>query len=699
MKKLVLASLLASAISLSPSFAAKSDNQELGIETGKKAMKIESGDCSLTIAGKTKVEHFFDRNLALLNREIPDEANYFKNTVDLSFDFAYGKKTFDHDAVKAFTKIRHKGIWGRPACFADSDGMSPAPVKLSDSLFGSHSHTSGKPLIWINEAWLQFSFNAIANVSPERLHTIKFGWFPFELGRGISLGSVYGLNREAVGLYSYPEDKGAPGILLHGDIKKDTLSYDLYYAKFECRTKSIGDTFNKTKEQLIGRKLSPWRGVGEDNDLFAARMKWKALHKSEYGTLEFEPYAFYQSASDQKVKVIADSSVTLGTIGMSVEHAYNGLEWGVEGAFNLGHQLVHAIDQNKIEIKRDKSGSMVEQFSHILDTRGTIKNALVTSDAGNENNSVQAAKQIITNDNSVLVVYDANGIPMLKVDNTPIFMSKKGRVLPGYVNKLRGFFVVTDVTKKLPQYNLDLSAAYGFASGDENPHTTRTCKTHMGFIGVHESYTGKRVSSVMFLDEMRGTLSIPGAIGFNVDTVDNNELSFTNLHHFGFGAKWNPIVAHKKFSFSPNVLFYWRDLAPKKFGKVLTRQKDPITNLPLFLDQNGQQTTTDTGNPFEVYELKTSNEDASSFIGSEFNLKTKIELLKDLELFGNFGMFVPGKMFTDIKGIPFKNAFGDDEFFDQLSEETGEETDTIRQDFRLGTDIAYHVNIGFSYSF
>ncbi len=673
MKKLALAILLAATFSISPCFAVKQSKNDVTLDVSKKehekqAFKIESGDCVLTIGGKTKIEHYFDRNIALLNRALPDEFNYLKNTFDLSFDAAYGKNKFGYNAVEVFTKIRHKGVWGRGAVFADSDGMAPAPIKLEDAVFGSHSHTSGKPLVWINEAWLQFAINAIADASSERLHTVKIGWFPFDVGRGISLGSIYGLNREGFGLNTYVEDKGAPGILLHGELKKDILSYDLYYAKFESRSKSLGDTLNEVKAPLLGRKLSPWRGVGKDNDLFAGRVKWKPLNESKFGTLELEPYAFYNSASDQRIVIVADSTMRLGTIGMALEHKHKSFEFGAEGAFNMGTQIVRAIDQNIIQIKRDgvrsqlvgindtpttlttSGGNLVQQYSQILDTAtadAPYPNALIT----NESNAV--AKLLVTNDNAPL-------------DSGNRFKSKPGRILPGYTNKLRGFMVVADITQKIEQYKLDLSVAYGFASGDTNPHVDRTDKTYSGFLGLHEGYSGKRVASVLFLDEMRGVLSIPGSLDANVNTADNNELAFTNMHHFGFGAKWKPIVLKKPFTLNPNMLAYYRAYATKKWSSLTQA---------------------------------TTNEDASRFIGTEFNLKTKMELLKDLEIFGNFGVFLPGKMFKDIQGIPFKNSFGNTDFFDELSQEAEVEVDDIKQQFRLSTNVAYHANIGLTYAF
>lgn len=657
MKKLALASILAATFSISPCFASKKQDKEIALNSTidnvageKKAFAIESGDCTLTIGGKTRIEHFFDRNIALLNRALPDEFNYLKNSFDLFFDVAYGNKKFGYNAVQAYTKIRHKGIWGRGAVFADSDAMAPAPIKLSDSVFGSHSHTSGKPLVWINEAWLQFALNAVANAPADRLHTVKLGWFPFELGRGISLGSVYGLNREGFGLNTYVEDKGAPGINLHGDIRKDVLSYDLYYAKFESRSKSLGDTLNETKARLIGRKTTPWRGVGKDNDLFAGRVKWKPFHKSVVGTLELEPYAFYQSASDQKIKIAADSSLKLGTFGLAAEHKYKSFEFGAEGAFNLGTQTVHAVDQNMIQMVRDDEGYIVEQYSHIVDI--TAPPTFLNKNARVNYDSSEAAKKTVYSDDTPIA---APGT----------FASKPGRISPGYTNKLRGFMVVADMSNKIEDYDLTLSAAYGFASGDKNPHIDKVCKTYQGFLGIHEGYSGKRVSSLLFLDEMRGILSLPGTLDAEMNVVDNNDLCFTNLHHVGFAGKWTPTLWKKKVTINPNLLAYWRALPTKKW---------------------------------DIKNEKTTNENASRFMGTEFNLKSKFELLKDLELFGNFGVFLPGRMFNDIQGISFKNSFGSTEFFDELSEEEVE-VDTIKQQFRLSNNVAYHANVGLTYSF
>ncbi|MFA6527202.1 MAG: hypothetical protein WCT20_02145, partial [Candidatus Babeliales bacterium] len=209
----------------------------------KERVAVKNGDYVFSTGGKMKIEHFFDKNADLLNHSIPDTLEYFKHCVDLNFDYAFGKEKFGYNAAEAFVELRHKGVWGKAMSASDKDAGGPgAPsiVVMDNVSLGGHTHDTGRTLAWVKEAWLQISPNAILNsTSVNYLHFLKIGWVPFELGRGIALGGVYGAGKDLFGLYSYGEDKATPGILLHGQLIKDKLSYDLYYSKFEERGKSF----------------------------------------------------------------------------------------------------------------------------------------------------------------------------------------------------------------------------------------------------------------------------------------------------------------------------------------------------------------------------------------------------------------------------------------------------------------------------
>lgn len=608
-------------------------------------LKIEKNDFSLGIGGKTKIEHFLQKNINFLNSHIPDEPQFFKNTFDLFFDLNYGQKTFNHNAVQAYMNLRHKGIWGRGAVFADSDATSPVDIRLSDSIFGKHSHTNGKPLVWIKDAWLKFSLNAACNTTnPENIHTVQIGWHPFDLGRGIALGSAYGLNRDNLGLYSYSEDKSAPGITLSGSFIKDMLSYDLYYARFEGRSKSIGDMFNTAKARIIGKQASPWRGEGKDDEVFAARLKFKPLNKSSFGTLEFEPYVMYNEASDQTIEFPSDTKMELGAFGLGMEHSYKGFEWGAEGAMNFGNERVYAIDRNSAYITRDANGFMVEQYTHIgKGPRPVTPNALLTKD------SKSAAATLNTSNNAQIP-----GTNFFNIKN------KDGldRFRPAYKNELHGWMAVADAAYTFETHNLTLAGAYGFASGDsQDIHGKEVDKKHHGFIGLHECYTGKRVRSCIILDERQ--TETPATLKINDEESDSG-LGFTDLQHIGGGITWKPTYCSKKFNINPNVLGFWKASTIKKFDAA-------------------------TG--------KVSDLDARKYMGTEVNILTSVEIIQNLKILGNFSFFVPGGFYTDEKGI----ALGKNDIFNKLSSEVQKTVNAA--DYRLGNNTAYHVNLGLEYLF
>ena len=248
----------------------------------KPKLSIRKGDYELTFKGGLKIENYYEDNAYMLNENIPDENEYFKETLDLDLDFEYGEEKYGYDAVEAYIGLRHKGVWGKPLSFADRDSGATfgAPVKLDETTFSNHQHYTGKSLLWLREGWIRLVLNSVFDSkSKNYLQSLQLGWFSFQLGRGIALGSGYGFNKEFLGLYTYTgEDKSAPGIDLFGELIKDTLWYDLYYAKFEERAKSFSDVIEPVKASYQGHKTTPWRGVNKDDEAVAARLKWTAAN-------------------------------------------------------------------------------------------------------------------------------------------------------------------------------------------------------------------------------------------------------------------------------------------------------------------------------------------------------------------------------------------------------------------------------------
>ena len=619
----------------------------------KKPFTVKRGDCELTMGGKAKVEHFFQSNIDMLNRSIPNQNEYFKQTVDLTFDVAYGKEKYGYTAAEFFLDLRHKGVWGKALSYADKDNgaISPNSVRLSDSVFGAHAHTSGKPLIWYKDAWLQFSWNAVFGLETDKIHTFKAGWFPFEMGRGIALGGVYGLNKENLGLYSYAEDKAAPGLLLHGDLIKDRLTYDLYFSRFEERSKSLSDTVASVKRHRVD--LAPsghiWRGINKDDDLFAGRVQWNPCKNHEtFGTVMVEPYAFYNAASDQTVEIAPDARTTWGSYGVMLEHEVNGFEWGFETAFNYGKQHLFNIDRNTTELKRDANGFIIERYTHIVD--GTDSKVPVTA------NSQKAAAVILANQS-----YTTN----VAIPGYPTYFSKTGRYRPAFDNHFGGWMAVADMGYTFEKLDLKVALGYSYASGDVDPTIDERNKTFSGFVGLHEYYTGKRVRSVIMLDER--LTRRPQAISAGQLDPKAGDFTFTDLQTVGISATWTPKCFIKDLSINPNLIGFWKAKPGYAFVATPTHQKH--------------------------YGVGSLTEKAASYMGTEFNVCTKFSMLKDLNFFANAAVFAPGAYYNSVKGVSVDARL----FSDIEDDPRNDIKDALN--FRLGSDTAFHLNMGIEFKF
>ena len=607
---------------------------------------FEQKDMLFTFGGLFREEFLYAENPIMLNDSIPDGYDFFKQTLDLLFNFKYGKETFGHDAIELFMDIRQKGIWGD---VGKAVKTAKENVKVSDSVVSGHSHLNTKPLLWLRDAWLKVSLNALLDGNDDHLHTVKIGWFPFYVGRGISLGTIYGASREFVGIYTgYQNDLDAPGINLHGDIFKDRLSYDLYFSRLEEKGASLSDTFNHVKSQLVGRASNPWRGEAKDNNLYVARLLAKAIKEDKhYGTLDLEPYVIYNEASDRNIEVTADGKSYLGTAGLALEWGHKNFEVGGEVAANFGHLRARALDRNVINIKRDDEGKLCEVYSHICDENGN--KALVT----------KANKAIVRN--SIVLDKDCDVESLNCQEIGGGLTNAANRFRPSFKSDYDGFMGVIDAAYTFDGADLKIATEFGYASGDENPLLDERDNSFNGFVGLQEAYSGKRVPSVYVLDARK--LKRPLTSRFD-DRDAMDDAAFSDIFYWGGGVTWYPIESNSdKFKINPNVLVYWKSDKSPKFD-------------PCACDGAGAFT----------------DEDASRHLGTEFNIRARYEMLDNLLLNVDFAMFFPGDFYDDVKGLPLPG-----DVFKRLDLPDGTGVDSAK--FRLSNDTAWLINIGLTFKF
>lgn len=626
----------------------------------KEPLSFDFGNLHGRAQIKFKPETFIAKNSNLLNNANDSDWLYFnRSTVDVSFDLLWGKQTFGIDITEFFATLRNKATWGNSETIAQTTEQE---VKLLEAVFGPHRHSITRQIVWIREAWLKFMINEAFGLM-RHPHYFTLGYFPFELGRGIALGSAFAVNPRFLGFFSDNSiDQYAPGFKITGELPNH-VTYDLYGEIVDNRGDSFFNTTLKVRGQEFGRKNRQERGAGKVTYIVAGRLKW--IPKSERNLLvSFEPYVLYNNVPEQSVEFVADSSAELGTIGLAGEFVIGDFEWGFDSALNVGHQDVRGWDRNKIEFE-NRGGAAVLVNSQVVtaDPNIVAKPPKVLYDPNSTDG--KAIQQII---NTTLENASQNGAFIGAVGATTLF-NNLFRFRNPHRNILKGWMVVADAAYWLYRREFKIAATVGAASGDKNPNqniddpnSVQFDGDFKGFIGLQELYSGSRVQSAFFLGGA-GRIPRPLAIpleGEGLDELPTTISGFTNLIFVGGALHWYPRFCGRGWAIRPNVLAYWQEHATNRFD-LATQMSSP--------------------------------RNARNFLGTELNTFMDVDLMRDLKLYVVASMFIPGDHFTDIRGTPLNKD--QRKILDRL-DVTGVDNDRLPL---LGNDNAYTLNIGLEYRY
>ena len=328
------------------------------------------------ISGKLKTgDTYYGKNISQLNScNSEDRVFYTKHSLDLNADLAY------LDLLKSRFTLRSKAVWGSP----EVAPTTTESTKILNSVGQRHKHFIPRHVLWMREAWLEFSLNEALGLSFfDKPQTFILGAFPFQLGRGIALGDAYAVSPNYLGFYSDSAvDQYAFGGKLGGDLAGDWLSYDLYGAILNNLSNSLSKTGQKMLGQQYGRLSHPERGFGKINFVIAGRFNILALNDEKKGKFNFEPYFLYNNDPEQHVDFVGDSSSKLGTIGIAGEFESDRFEFGFDTALNFGSQQIKGWDRNKIDLQ-NRNGVAQEINTHVyVNVDPTSTNGAAVTDLG-----------------------------------------------------------------------------------------------------------------------------------------------------------------------------------------------------------------------------------------------------------------------------------------------------------------------------
>lgn len=616
-----------------------------------------NGDYEYNFMGTYRPEMFFGKNITFLNNnEVDDKVWYARHTIDAKINILYGAKSYGKNVAECLMGLRNQAVWGNPASIAST---TDAEVKTLDAVNGPHSHDIPRLVPWFRELWLRLDLVQVLGLCIKNKHDLTFGLFSFELGRGISLGNAFAVGPGVLGFYTdFNVNQFAPGALMHGELVKDVLFYDLYAAILNNKSSKLADTGARILGQEYGKRDRPARGFGKINYLIAARLNWYAFASECFGTLRFEPYGLFNNDPEQKVEFPADASSRLGTIGLASEYIHDRFEFGFDCAFNLGQQRVKGWDRNIIELAIDADNNCIKQVnSQVVDQNGVKVAHNPTSPNG---------KKIQTAINTTFQNESQNGKKFGTVGTTDLVNTNR-RFSDGYTNKFHGWMFVTDAGVWLYKKDLQFAVTAGIASGDDNPNIDNRDGTFDGFISLQELYSGKRVKSAFVLGgagKIKRPLSVPDPDEVQAPSPFASTISgFTNLVFTGGSLLWTPREYKKEFSLNTNVLAYW--------------QEHPT-------------------NKYDALQRKEIEEKASTFLGTELNLFFHYFILKDVKLFFVGSIFIPGAHYTQVKGLPLdKNQ---DRALVELLDRL-DRTGTLDPIPNLSDNTAYTFNLGLDFRF
>ncbi len=574
----------------------------------KSIAPAQGSNQAIKATGKIVKEVYANRNMIFLNNANPyDRAFRYRTTADGILVTTYGdnKKNPMLDA-KIAVRFRYDG--GTDALVR----TSPTPVTLAGAPLVIPGSSIQKSTLWLRELFMKISLDQNQD---ESLYYLKFGSFPYELGRGIALGSAYN-SGGFLGLDPrFSIDQFAPGGLLHADIVKGTLSGDLYYAMLSNPNSSFKENTEVIRlNELTEYSSNGYRGLNRQVWVTSGALHWKAINLKDL-KLNVDPYAYMFVSPDQNLEFPADSDSQLYAIGTALEMKNGRFEWGFDTAFQGGQTRVKAWDRNYTKLVNN-DGTVSVQYTKIYTDPAFTTFAIATND---NKAAIAAAPK----------GFDQNGLEI----GTSGLYNGPDRFRPAQKFFYHGYFFVTDASYELIAKQLKICADTGFVSGhldnfnDINSFTQAQMEhqNFNGFIPLQSVYSGKRIQHLVMLNTgvPRFTVQDPTVplsqqhVASRITGVATLTDKFTNLAYTGLGLECTPAkFADQKATIKPVALYYWMAQAPTLADGTI----------------------------------------ASHALGTALSLEFMATIKECLDMGGYAGWMIPGKQYQQFAGTQLKDG-------------------------------------------
>lgn len=661
----------------------------------------------LAYGGAVKTDYYVVRHATTLDKNQKDDAiDQFRQRSELALAVSHKMDQFrDHPVVEGRVTLGNTMFWR--TLYQPRNVLAAAAASEFDLVFPPVQ-------VHMQEAWLKLNVDQLFSNNEPAAMGIKLGFFPFFVGRGITLGDwynggsyIYGFSNTAVQMQS---PKFPPGALMSGNIIKNTLDYDIYFSPSvgeDIRNDNIGFT----------HKDSPLTTLSQRH-IIAARLRstFDIMDKSK---LYVEPYFVYYNSPRHGNRSTFDSQLKVLTPGVMLDFKGAGFEINFEAARQFGNMSIkEKLNSNRPNrerfLVRDNATGKVsypipsgKNLAHHLRPASSDDPAIVSTALKSDGT---ASGSQTSGFHYVPVSYDqwaastSPGSNFKDTDQTRYFEYHPAREVD-----LAGRMVVCDIRYTFDEAPVQIAASFGYFSGDEypfnddsdkffvdqnvNPSLSPAKKSYKHFLPFREYYyTGLWAFPMVMMNA--GLVPRPYNMSYRDLNTLNEQACPTNLIYIAAGFSISPINNLEEFRINPNVCSYWTDHA----GPMWEIGKDQPNMVKVEEDnaEKASRVSSET-NQKKVYKRLNGWESVKkggTHLGWELNCLANYKITNNLDLMVKGGVFFPGQVYKDAAGQPnettqklIKEVQPNGSFF-EYNENKG-----------LGTDTAYGFNIRLAYIF
>lgn len=618
---------------------------------------------------------WYGANLELLNSNNSfDQYSFIDYTLDTGFTNIQKQWPKVETPLTFDFKMRFKGVMGDVGHYTQT---TSTPIKIGRAMNDvQHSHEIRRLLFWARELWMKYSFNEIDPATS----FFKIGLFPFTLGNGFSLGDAHILGKVIPGRFTQEViDQYRPGMVLSHTITPGYSYLQNYLAFIKMNSAGFNAAGAYTNAQNLETKNKPFRGPFKKSIIVATQLYIDPYGKESEQHAIFKPYFMFFKNNDCAIEFESDSEISLYTLGTVFKYERNGFTFNAEFSKNFGHQKVKAWDRNYVT----DSGSTFQTHLFYVPS-GTA--GVDFTDTNFDTNGVTDPDDfefstlfITPNDQAQS---KSNGETFAVETSTPgtydLFKNSYTRFRNAYTNKFTGWMAYIDLMYETGQWSF--SGAAGCFSGGSPPNDsedkimlTRLSsghnyqdhnKTYSGFIGVEQMFTGKALRSNFLFEaqKMQQCLCVSNKLTHPL---------LSNMIFLGCGVNYHKEKEYGFFNGELNIISFLQHTATQKGYNY------------------------DLSDSLTLNYTTAHNDDAMKYLdthlGTEINLHLSGAIAKDVHIFGEFAVFIPGNYYQDANGkyvpIATQVKLAGTDF-------TGIEDDENRYDVKLGKNPCFLLSFG-----